>query len=466
MLKDLIKEAHSLFETRRFDDCRNLCQQLQTQSPDLPRILHLLALLENKDGRHLKALEYIQAAIKKRAGMLEFHNTLGLVYMALGNPAEANNAFMDAYDLLPDKHTHPDLTKLYGNIANTFNIQGKYDDAIAFHEQALSLNEQDPFALWNLANINLLHGKFEAGWKGYESRFQVRQINKPVSRAKHNIPLWNGCALNGKRLLVHDEQGYGDVIQFSRYLSKLAEFGGEIVFETRQPLAGLFKGTNGLHKVCLKRDAIHEKMHFDYHIHLCSLPGLFSTTLDNIPASIDKLFVEPEKTAYWSSRIPTAKLRVGIVWTGNLNNIMLRHRSCPLSLLIPLLQIEGITFVGLQKGAKLGEINELPIPMQFPNLGDGFNDFSDTAAVINQLDLVITIDTAIAHLAGTLGKPVWMLLSYPPDFRWLLEREDSPWYPSMRIFRQTEYANWKPVIRRISTELQNHINTDRKTVNQ
>ena len=458
-LKDAIKQAHSYFESGRFNDCRNLCQQLQTQSPNLPRILHLLALLENKDGHHLKALEYVQAAIKKRAGMLEFHNTLGLVYMALGKPAKAHDAYMKAYELLHDKNESPYLAMIYGNIANSLNVQGKYEEAIAFHKQALSHNDQDPFALWNLAHIHLLHGRFEEGWEGYEYRFQVREMNKLVPKIKHNIPRWDGCALNGKRLLVHDEQGYGDIIQFSRYLPKLAEFGGEIVFETRQPLFGLFKHLSGINKVCLKRDAIHEKMHFDYHIHLCSLPGIFSTTLDNIPARIDNLFVDPDKTAYWSTRIPPGKLRVGIVWTGNLNNTMLRHRSCPLSLLKPLLQIEGVTFIGLQKGEKLGEINELPITMQFPNLGDAFNDFSDTAAVINQLDLVITIDTAIAHLAGALGKPVWMLLSYPPDFRWLLGREDSPWYPSMRIIRQTEYANWQPVIESVTTSLLDRVNS-------
>jgi hypothetical protein len=183
------------------------------------------------------------------------------------------------------------------------------------------------------------------------------------------------------------------------------------------------------------------------------LPGIFSTTLDNIPKKLDYLYVNPEKIIKWGSRIPFGQFRIGLVWTGNLNNIMLRHRSCPLTLLQPLLDIPGITFVGLQKGEKTGEINELPRDIQFINLGDEFNDFSDAAAVVAQLDLVISIDTAVAHLAATMEKPVWLMLSYPPDFRWFLDREDSPWYPSMRIFRQTEYGDWKPVINRVKEEL-------------
>lgn len=454
---DAIRQAHQYYDAGQLDDCRELCQQIQQQSPNRPRILHIQALLENHNGCHEQALELIQAAIDKRDDILEFHNTLGLVNMALGKPAEAYLGFTRAYELLPDKKEHPELPKIYGNIANSLNVQGKYTEAIEFHNHALSINQEDPFALWNRAHIYLLHGQFEQGWEGYESRFQVRSKSKPSSTVKHDIPKWDGADLHGKRLLVHDEQGYGDVIQFSRYLPKLAEFGGEIVFETRLPLANLLKDIPGVDRICLKRDAIYDQMDFDYHIHLCSLPGLFSTMLDSIPPSLDYLYVDPEKISTWSERIPAGQFRVGLAWTGNLNNIMLRHRSCPLTLLEPMLEIEGVTFIGLQKGEKLGETTDLPTLIQFTNVGDEFDDFGDTAAVIEQLDLVITIDTAVAHLAGAMGKPVWLLLSSPPDFRWLLERDDSPWYPTMRIFRQTEHANWQPVIERITHSLNVHV---------
>lgn len=433
--------------------CRNLCQQLQNESPDRPRILHLLALLELHDGQYEKALEYIQTALDKRRELPELHNTSGLIYMALGKPDEAHSRFIRAYELLPDKLNHPNAAKIYGNIANSLNVQRKYDEALTFHEQALSINQDDPFALWNRAQIYLLHGQFEQGWKGYESRTRIRPNDKQPTSANHAIPQWDGSSLKGKRLLVHDEQGYGDVIQFSRYLSKLVEYGGEVIFETRQPLFDLLKHIPGVSKICLRREAIYKQLDFDYHIHLCSLPVLFSTTLETIPATTDNLFVDPDKVSYWSAKIAQGKFRVGLVWTGNLKNIILRHRSCPLHLLQPLLGVRGVTFVGLQKGEKLGEIEALPEALRFNNPGDAFDNFADTAAVIGQLDLIITVDTAVAHLAGTLGKPVWLLLSHPPDFRWLLEREDSPWYPNMRIFRQTEHACWETVIKRVVTAL-------------
>lgn len=454
-LKEAIQKAHQLCESGQMDACRQLCKQIQQVSPNRPRILHLLALLDHYEGKHELALENIQTAIQISSEILEFHNTSGLIYMALGKPVEANRSFVRAYELLKDKRTHPELGKIYSNIANSLNVQGKYEEAIAFHKHALSINEQDPFALWNLANIYLLHGQFEQGWKGYEYRFLIRPRNKQGESVNHNIPKWNGKFLGGKRLLIHDEQGFGDTIQFSRYLPKIAEFDGEVVFETRLPLAGLFKDIPGVSKVCLKRDLIYKQMNFDYHIHLCSLPGIFSTTLKNIPDKTDFLYINPERIAFWAQKIPTGKFRVGLVWTGNLRNIMLRHRSCNLKELEPMLTVSGVTFVGLQKGEKLGDVNELPTSIKFTNLGDQFDDFSDTAAVISQLDLIITIDTAVAHLAATMGKPVWLLLSYPPDFRWLLEREDSPWYPDMRIFRQTEHGKWGPVIKRITEALRN-----------
>lgn len=457
-LLDAIHQAHILYDSGEIAACRNLCQQIQRQSPDRPRILNLLALIEYGAGNHARALEYIQTALEKRSDLLEFHNTMGLIYMAMGKPADANKSFIRAYELLPNKINHPDLPKIYSNIANSLNVQGKYTEAIEFHNHALSINKNDPYALWNRGNIYLLHGRFDEGWEGYEHRFEVRFAEHKKNVLKHNIPKWDGSDLHGKRLLVQDEQGYGDTIQFSRYLPKLADYGGEVIFETRIPLAELLKDTPGVMKICLKRDQIYKKEDFDFHIHLCSLPGIFATDINSIPDKLDSLYINPEKINEWQSRLPAGNFRVGLVWTGNLNNVLLRHRSCHLTLLEPLLACTGVTYVGLQKGDKLGEVTDLPSSLQFINLGDEFDSFSDTAAVIAQLDHIITIDTAIAHLAATMGKPVWLMLSLPPDFRWLLKRKDSPWYPTMKIFRQTEHGDWKPVVHEITEALQVLIN--------
>ena len=287
-------------------------------------------------------------------------------------------------------------------------------------------------AHWNLALALLATGDFERGWQEHEWRWRANVIGPEQSFRQ---PLWLGAEdLTGKTILLHNEQGLGDALQFVRYAPQVRQRGARVVLRVQRPLLSLMAGLAGADHVIAEGDALPE---FDYHCPLLSLPLAFGTHLQNIPAGIPYLHPAADRLAKWQSILGERTApRIGLAWSGNPAHKNDRNRSIALKQLLPLLSVPGVRFVSLQRDLREDDAAVLGNLPALVSIGAQLDDFADTAAAISLLDLVITVDTAVAHLAGALGKPVWVLLPFAPDWRWLLKREDSPWYPTARLFRQ------------------------------
>jgi len=307
-----------------------------------------------------------------------------------------------------------------------------------------------------LALLELGLGNFKQGLPLYEARFRVPALAVPARN--FDVPRWDGAQpLAGKTLLIHAEQGLGDALQFCRYLPSLAARGATVVFEVMPALSALMRSLAGGIRVMARGEPVPP---IDYHCSLVSLPLAFDTELETIPAEVPYLSADPQRVAHWAPRVAGfAGLKVGIAWQGNPGVERLlwaRGRSIPLAALAPLAELPGVSLVSLQKGAGTEQLLEVPFRQRVLDLGPKFDGgpdaFLDAAAVISSLDLVVSSDTSIVHLAGSLGRPVWTLLHASPDWRWLLGRADSPWYPTMRLFRQSG-GGWGDVVGAVAAEL-------------
>jgi hypothetical protein len=299
--------------------------------------------------------------------------------------------------------------------------------------------------------LKLSLGEYEEGWKLYEWRWKTSLFTSPVRN--FSPPLWLGNdSIVGKTILLHSEQGFGDTIQFFRYLPKLTTLGCKIIFETQTQLVPLMKAQRNNCQIIGQGETLPS---FDVHCPLLSLPLAFKTTLETIPAQVPYLFPPLEKLELWRAKLGTKrKPRIGLVWSGRLSPDF--RRSIPLELFLQIINT-GAEWHSLQKDYRESDRNSLNSNLTIIDHAPSLNDFSDTAALITEMDLVISIDTAVAHLAGALGKPVWILLPFHPDFRWLRAREDSPWYPTARLFRQTRDGEWDNVLKRLVLELKSNL---------
>jgi ADP-heptose:LPS heptosyltransferase len=294
--------------------------------------------------------------------------------------------------------------------------------------------------------LHLLTGNFEAGWAGREARWTKAQ---KVSYPKFTEPMWlGGEEVRGKTLLIHVDEGLGDTIQFVRYIPSVAALDARIILVVEQPLQALLSRFPGVSQcLALSAGALPA---FDMHCPITNLPLAFGTRLDTIPAEVPYLpLPSAEQTQVWERRLgPHDKLRVGLVWAGNAKHTKDHNRSIPLRSFARLLDETDATFVSLQKDPRPADKSGLLERTDIVDLTLHLNDFVDTAGLVNCLDLIITVDTSVAHLAAALGRPTWVLLPYTPDWRWLLNRDDSPWYPTMRLFRQSENRDWSEVLAR------------------
>lgn len=338
------------------------------------------------------------------------------------------------------------------NVGRMYQDQGRLDDALECIEAALGRDPESVAAHFNRAAILLAQGEWTQGWKEYEWRFRHpdRQNAYP-----HRLPAprWDGRSFGGRTLLVHCEQGLGDSIQFARYLPLVKDRGGTVLFEMPAALKPLFENLPGMDEALVFSPAAMTTRRFDLQVPLLSLPGIFNATVEDLPGAVPYLKADPGRTAAWAPRLSAGRLKVGIVWAASGWNQALARKSCRLSDFLPLAALPGVRLYGMQKGPAASEAAEIPDGIAFANLGEQFADFADTAAVIANLDLVISVDTAVAHLAGAMGKPVWVLLPFCSDWRWLLNRDDSPWYPTMRLFRQPKRGDWQEVFMQVSDRL-------------
>ncbi len=303
----------------------------------------------------------------------------------------------------------------------------------------------------------MLHGDFAAGWHNYEYRWQTKMLRN--ARRNFSQPQWLGQPITGARILLHAEQGLGDTLQFLRYVPMVVARGAKVILEVPSELRRLIENarlitSGGSVQIVTRGSRLPD---FEWQSPLMSLPLVFQTDLASIPASIPYLRADSQLTREFAQHFASPAntgLRVGLVWSGSPRHTRDPQRSIPLAQLCTLTEIPGTTFYSLQKGPAAKELLDMPIDMNLVDLSGYLNDFADTAAAVANLDLLVTVDTAVAHLAGALGKPVWLLLTRNPDWRWLLEREDSPWYPTARLFRQSVAGDWASVIERVHYELQ------------
>jgi tetratricopeptide (TPR) repeat protein len=385
-----------------------------------------------------EAEQCLRHALTLAPDRAKLHANLGSVLLDRGDVTGAEAAIRQAIALAPNS------AQAWSNLAVLLSNDGREGEAETCFRRAIALSPEAPLARFNFAQQLLIQGRFDEGWALYEARFDpTLHVGQRTFAPRLPMPRWQGESLVGKALLVWMEQGFGDEIQFCRYLPLLkAQGAGHITLVCHPPLKALLATLPGVDAVLAVDDDESEVRPHDYWTFLLSLPYQFRTELATIPARIPYLQVPAAARQRWAGRLADAPINVGIVWKGNPRHLSDHERSLPdMATLAPLWDVPGIRFVSLQKGR-----DETTALAGLPHLsvGPALNDFADTAAVISQLDLLISVDTAVVHLAGALGKPCWVMLpAYKTDWRWLRDRADSPWYPGvMRLFRQAKRGDW------------------------
>jgi tetratricopeptide (TPR) repeat protein len=509
-LSRLQRQAISSLQQGQLDKAERLCGAILEHRGDDFDALHLLGFIHLQRGRHAEAIGFLTKAVKVDAGSADAMSNLGLALHGAERFEEAIAHYRDALTLAP---RHPEV--LYnlgnahlaldridealarydealahnpshvgarvnrGNALLRFNrpadALGSYDqalaampghpqiltnrghalrrldrpqEALADFEAALKKSPEFPEAHFEAALAHLTLGDFKAGWKAYEWRWKTGAFaNK---RRSFRQPLWLGnVPLSGKTILLHAEQGFGDTLQFIRYAPLLASSGAQVICEVQPELVSLLSQLGGI-KVIAKGC---ELPHFDLHCPLLSLPLALGTELASIPAKIPYLAAPAARVAHWRDRLGHSGPRAGFVWSGSLTHKNDASRSIALSRLVSLFQSLPFACFGLQREMRDADRDTLQGLSKLSDLGPELTDFSETAAVIALLDIVVSVDTAVAHLAGAMGKPVVILLPHAADFRWLRDRPDTPWYPTAKLLRQPAFGDWDSVIGGLACEL-------------
>jgi Flp pilus assembly protein TadD len=514
---DTLALAIQHFRENRLPEAEQACRQVLLSKPAHVVALYLLGAVLAQRGDKQGGMEYIEQALRLKADYAEARYTLGVLYYEQGrlqeaiatfqtvlgqapHRAEVHNSlgralldqiriqeaaicFRDAIRLDPRfaaAHNNlgmtlfdqdrleeavacyreairlkPDLVEAHNNLGVTLSEHQYFAEAMTAYREALRLAPGNAEAHLNLANQLLLTGDFAEGWHEYEWRWQTEQKKKDFKGFAQ--PLWQGEALANGRILLHAEQGLGDTIQFIRYAKLVKQRIGTVICQCQPSLARIFRACAGIDEVAPMGEPLSA---FDVQAPLMSLPRILQTTLETVPGEVPYLFADAKLAEHWAHQlVPSGPLRVGIVWQGNPRtwdrNLQRadQRRSMPLRYFEPLARVPGVQLFSLQKGAGAEQIAQVADRFPIIDLGSQFNDFSDTAAAMKNLDLVISSCTSPAHLAGALGVPIWMPLGFSACWRWLLDRDDSPWYPTMRLFRQKSHGDWTGVFARMAEAL-------------
>jgi tetratricopeptide (TPR) repeat protein len=485
--------------------------------PAEPQIHYTLGAALRSQGRFGEAVSSFRSAIGLRSDFAEAHNDLGDALHALGRLAEAEASYRQAIDARPtyaEAHTNlgtlltelgrvdeaaamlrravelkpslagarinlagflithgrgheaepilretieaePNLIYARTNLGASLVLQGRIDEAEAEYRHALTIDPGEGLAHLALGETLLAQGRFEEGWSEFGWRWKIEDWPDPPRT--YPQPLWRGEPLQGRRILLYGEAGFGDVIQFVRFATVVAERGGTVIAEVFPQLERLIATVPGVAEVVRPG---HSSLTFDYHLPFMDIPDVVGTTLTTVPAAMPYLRPPGDTANRWKARVAgQSGLKVGLAWAGDprprrfRENAIDRRRSMRLDRLASLFEVPDVTFFSLQKGTAAEQVKEVPTDRRPIDLMDEMSDFADTAALVANLDLVITVDTAIAHLAGAMAKPVWILSRFDGCWRWLRDRDDSPWYPTARLFRQMQPGDWDEVIGRVRSEL-------------
>ena len=441
--------AKSLNELEKYEQALTHCKQAIKSNPNIPDAYYNRGIALQGLIRLEEAVESYDLAIELSPKASDAFCNRGICFHRLGNVEKGFADFNAAIEL------NPDSVRAFSNRGLSHRLVGQFDLAEKDFNKALSIDPNHGSTLFNRALLYLLTGDFERGWKEYEWRW-----TKSAKRIFRYGKVWEGEPLSGKRIFIYGEQGIGDFIQFVRYLPQLQNMGARVILECGKALGRLMINFKGHDRLEIKADNKEPqiKNSFDYHLPIMSLPMMFHSTLDTIPATVPYLFADTDLKRIWHSRIENKDaLGVGVVWAGNPSHKGDRRRSVSLSRFSPLKEINGVHLYSLQKEAHELWTDQDPDNFFTRDFGPQLSDFADTAAIISNLDLIISVDTSVAHLAGALGKETWILLPFSPDWRWLTQREDSPWYPTVRLFRQPAPGDWDNVFETVTEALKQKI---------
>ena len=440
-LGEIDANAYRLFQNGDFKAAGQLYTELLKLAPNHPHVLHMLGTIAYHNADYKKSIDLIKKAIRFRDTDFMFYTNLGNAYNESGDSVKALYNYKKALSL------NPDHSVCHYNVASLYHDQGDFEKAEYHYNKSLEIDPNYIHSRYNKGMLLLARGDFIEGFGLYGTRALLHSDHKIETGA----PVWTGQDLDGKHILVTYEQGMGDCFQFIRYLPILKRLNCKVTFYGHGILKSILETVGGIDSyIC----AIDPSSAYDYRISLLDIPHVLKTTVETIPSPSPYLHAAPHTIERWGAVLPKDGMKIGIAWQGNPSSPVDRGRSFPLSCFAPIAKIPGLHLISLQKRHGLDQLRKMPSVM---TLGDQFDSgpdaFADTAALMMHLDLIVTSDTSIAHLAGALGRPVWVALKKVPEWRWLTDREDSPWYPTMRLFRQTTAGDWSDVFARMAVEI-------------
>jgi tetratricopeptide (TPR) repeat protein len=438
----------ALFDLKRLDDAIGCYQRAVELNPSFAAAHYNLGTALKDLKRYDEAMTFFCRALDLNPGLIEAQYNLGYVCQQQGRLGEAAQHYRRVLE------QRPDWAEAHNSLGLVLYQQRKLDDAVSCYRRALELKPDHAYAHCNLSFVMLVRGDFQRGWTEYEWRWKTGNLR---IRDYHR-PQWDGQPLAGKSILLHAEQGLGDTIQFIRYATLVKSQGATVLVECHKSLLRLLASCPGIDRLIAHGDALPET---DVHLALLSLPGIFKTSLETIPANVPYLFADSSLVVEWRETLREMRgFKIGINWHGEKGRREFRDRDVPLSCFASLAQAPGATLVSLQRGGK-AELAASPGCQSIVDPGDGIDKdrgaFMDTVAIMKNLHLVITSDTSVAHVAGALGVPVWIVLPFAGDWRWLLDRSDSPWYPTVRLFRQKSPGDWDHVFSEVRAALSEQI---------
>jgi Tfp pilus assembly protein PilF len=409
--------------------------------PDHVATLNNVAVALQALGMPREAAASLRIALRIKPDYAEAHSNLGNSLKEEGNLEAAVACYRRAIEI------DPSYFDAYNNLGNGLRAQGHLAESVACYEKALELKPDNPEMHLNRALAWLHMGDFERGWREYEWRLKCRAYAIPPIAA----PRWDGSPLAGQPILLYADHGFGDTIQFIRYAPMVRERGGHVIVACQKPIARLLASCPGVEQVVPEGSLLPE---FTVHAPLMSLPLAFETRLSSVPARIPYLSADAALVSHWHAELGSLpSFKIGVAWQGNPTYRRDRERSFRLAELEPVAKTSGAQLISLQRIHGLEQLGEVQSRFAVTGIGEKLNDFMDTAAAMRSIDLIITPDTSLGHLAGALGVPIWLALSFAADARWLQTRSDSPWYPSMRLFRQERWGDWAPVFEQMAAEL-------------
>ena len=443
--------AHSnlgivLHTQRKLDEAAASYRKALDLQPDFVEAMNNLGNVWMDLARYDDAVTCYRGAMAINPQYAAAVNNLGAALERSDKLIEATDCYRKATEI------QPTFAEAWNNLGSIMQKRQDFPAAMAFWKKTTEVNPQHPDANWNLGLAALALGDYAQGWLGYEWRWRCSH-SRHYWREYPGKTRWNGSPLNGKAILLFPEQGFGDVIQFSRFVKRVADLGGRVILECHPELVSLMQTLEGVVEVVPQHGT--PVTPFDTYLALLSVPLTLGVRVEDVGKPVPYLRPDAAKVEAFKAKFASYEgKKVGLVWAGKTHPDP--KRTCPFEKLKPLIEMPGVTFVSLQKGDPVADLAKSPFGEKIVNLDAELNSFADTAAAIAALDLVITIDTAVCHLAGAIGAPVWTLLPGACDWRWMLERSDNPWYPSMRLYRQPKLEVWEPMIAQVAADLKTH----------